>query len=77
MKCPNCGEEIRTILVEGTELVWIREVYEETADGSFKFSRVEDEDAVDYEMEEILCPKCEKPIDPSLVRFIREENKRA
>jgi len=71
MKCPNCGEEITRIIVESTELTWIKEVYEETEDGLFKYAHLEDEDTVDSEIEQILCPKCGKPIDPDLIEFKR------
>ena len=77
MKCPNCGEEIRELVVESTELVWVQEIYREMPDGTFKYDHFEDDDVVDSEIEEIRCPKCGKPIDPSLVRFTREENRRA
>jgi len=69
MKCPNCGEEIDYIFVEGKELVWIREVFQEMSDGSFSYGYTEDTEPVDYQMDQIVCPKCGGRIDLELIRF--------
>lgn len=62
MKCPNCGEEINTVLERGNRLKAYEAEYHEEANGVFEFWSEELGDTVDTNVTEVVCPKCQKSL---------------